>query len=134
MFKTLEKLLLVFSVIILLSFESAGISNAEEFADGKYFAAVIDTYEVRWNIIVEKRKSSLKVINLKAQDNFDRSIYHYSYLCFGASLKAYVNLMRKRGYIFLGTTLSKINAFFVLLVRTGKIDYYYWLRLVFHNL
>lgn len=47
-------------------------------------------------------------------DNFDRSIYHYSYLCFGASLKAYVNLMRKRGYIFLGTTLSKINAFFVL--------------------
>ena len=48
----LKKLLLVLSVIIVLSFESAGVSNAEEFSDGKYFASVIDSYGIKWNIIV----------------------------------------------------------------------------------
>jgi len=52
----------------------------------------------------------LTVPNLK---NFDRSKYHYSNLCFGASIKALVNLMNKKNFIFVGTNLTNCNAFFV---------------------
>ena len=54
-------------MIIVLSFEYAGLSNAEEFADGKYFASVTDSFNVRWHIIVEKSGSSLKVISLNSE-------------------------------------------------------------------
>ena len=46
-------------------------------------------------------------------DKFNRSDYHYSHLCFGASLKAIINLMIKKNFIFLGANLSSCNAFFV---------------------
>ncbi len=45
--------------------------------------------------------------------NFNRTNYHYSNLCFGASLKAIIKLMKQKNYVFLGTSLSKINAFFI---------------------
>jgi len=45
--------------------------------------------------------------------NFNRTNYHYSNLCFGASLKAIIKLMKNKNYVFLGTSLSKINAFFI---------------------
>ena len=45
---------------------------------------------------------------------FERSKYHYSYLCYGMSLKALINLMDQKGYYFIGTNLQKINAFFIL--------------------
>ena len=44
---------------------------------------------------------------------FERNKYHYSYLCYGMSLKALINLMDKKGYYFIGTNLQKINAFFI---------------------
>jgi len=44
---------------------------------------------------------------------FERSKYHYSYLCYGMSLKALINLMDQKGYYFIGTNLQKINAFFI---------------------
>jgi len=67
MFKRCKYLFLVFSAFILLVFESTDISKAEEFVDGKYFASVIGSSKVRWNIIVEKSGSSLKVINLNSE-------------------------------------------------------------------
>jgi len=67
MFTKLKQLLLFFSLIIILSFNYAGVSNAEEFADGKYFASVENNNGVRWNILVEKSGSSLKVINLNSE-------------------------------------------------------------------
>ena len=52
----------------------------------------------------------ITVPNIK---NFDRTKYHFSNLCWGVSLKALINLMEKKGYLFLGVNLMKNNAFFV---------------------
>ena len=64
-------------------------------------------------------KLMVSVPNIKG---FQRYKYHYSYLCFGASLKALINLLNKKGYIFLGTNLLRTNAFFVLKKFKDKIN------------
>jgi hypothetical protein len=46
-------------------------------------------------------------------ENFSRDSYHFSNLCYGASLKAYVNLMKFKGYYFLGVNRLRNNAFFI---------------------
>ena len=46
-------------------------------------------------------------------ENFDRNKYHFSNLCFGASLKAIVDLMNEKNFSFVGTNLTRCNAFFV---------------------
>ena len=45
--------------------------------------------------------------------NFNRTNYHYSNLCYGVSLKALINLMKKKEYIFIGSNNKNTNAFFV---------------------
>ena len=55
--------------------------------------------------------AKISVPNIKG---FKREKYHYSHLCFGASLKAIIDLLDKKGFIFLGTNLFRTNAFFVL--------------------
>ena len=52
-------------------------------------------------------------ISVPNDKNFDRSKYHHSNLCYGASLKSIINLLYKKGFVFLGTNLFKNNAFFV---------------------
>ena len=52
-------------------------------------------------------------ISVPNDKNFDRSKYHHSNLCFGASLKSIINLLDRKGFAFLGTNLFKNNAFFV---------------------
>jgi hypothetical protein len=52
----------------------------------------------------------ITVPNIK---NFDRTKYHFSNLCWGTSLKALINLMEKKSYIFLGVNSMKNNAFFI---------------------
>lgn len=54
-----------------------------------------------------------KEISVPLIKNFDRTKYHYSNLCYGASLKAIVNLMKKKGFVFVGTNLHRVNAFFI---------------------
>ncbi len=61
----------------------------------------------------------ISVPNIKA---FKRKQYHYSHLCFGASLKALINLLQRKGYVFLGTNISRINAFFILEKFKDKIN------------
>lgn len=46
-------------------------------------------------------------------ENFNRYDYHYSSLCYGASLTAVINLMQKKGFLFLGINEIKNNAFFI---------------------
>ena len=46
--------------------------------------------------------------------NFRREKYHNSKLYWGMSLKALINLMKKKGYIFVGTNNLFNNAFFIL--------------------
>ena len=45
-------------------------------------------------------------------DNFSRTQYHYSNLCFGMSLKAAINLMDKK-FLFYWNKSFRNNAFFV---------------------
>ena len=52
----------------------------------------------------------ITVPNIK---NFNRTKYHYSNLCFGASLKAIINLMKSKGFVFMGVNKNCINAFFI---------------------
>jgi len=56
---------------------------------------------------------SKKEITVPKIKNFDRTKYHYSNLCYGASLKAIINLMKKKNFTFLGTNIHRVNAFFV---------------------
>ena len=63
MFKRCKNLYLVSLALILLSFLPISASNAEEFADGKYFASVYDSYNVRWHIIVEKSVPGISTHN-----------------------------------------------------------------------
>lgn len=46
-------------------------------------------------------------------DNFNRTKQHYSNLYWGMSLKALVNLMIKKKFIFVGVNALKNNAFFI---------------------
>ena len=46
-------------------------------------------------------------------ENFERTNKHYSNLYFGASIKALISLMEKKGYNFLGTNSAGINAYFL---------------------
>ena len=64
-------------------------------------------------------KLMVSVPNIKG---FRRQKYHYSCLCWGASIKAFINLLDKKGYIFLGSSLSRVNAFFVLKKFRDKIN------------
>ena len=52
-------------------------------------------------------------LTIPYEEKFIRSQKHYSHLYFGCSIKALVELARKKGYIFLGTNLNGNNAFFV---------------------
>jgi len=46
-------------------------------------------------------------------DDFDRTNYHYSNLCYGMSLSALIDIMKEKNFYFVGTNLQKMNAFFV---------------------
>ena len=54
-------------------------------------------------------------LNITVPDiqNFKRSDYHYSHLCFGCSLKALIHLMIKKNFTFIGSDLTRCNAFFI---------------------
>lgn len=49
-------------------------------------------------------------VNYKA--DFNRTNFHYSNLAFGASIQAFIKLLKKN-YIFIGTSSSGVNAFFL---------------------
>ena len=53
---------------------------------------------------------------------FDRKKYHYSCLCWGASLKALIKLMNQRKYVFVGSNIACFNAFFVLESEVEKLN------------
>jgi len=46
-------------------------------------------------------------------EGFNRTQYHYSNLCYGMSLRALIDIMKFKGYYFIGTNLQKMNAFFI---------------------
>ena len=61
-------------------------------------------------------------ISVPYDGNFDRTSYHYSNLCYGASIKAINNLMEKKGFKLIGVNDLKNNAFFVRKDEINKIN------------
>ena len=47
------------------------------------------------------------------KNNYIRSNEHFSNLFYGASIRAFINLLKKRNYFFIGTNSAGNNAFFV---------------------
>jgi len=52
-------------------------------------------------------------ITIPYHPDFDRTAGHYSNLYFGASISALIELGKEKGYRFIGTTSTGVNAFFV---------------------
>jgi hypothetical protein len=55
----------------------------------------------------------IKEVTVPNIKKFDRFKYHPSGFAWGASLKAIINLMTKKGYCFIGTNRLNVNSFFV---------------------
>ncbi len=56
---------------------------------------------------------SEKALTIPLDQYFDRQKKNFSLLYFGASLRAYVDLMDSKGFVFVGTNIVRSNAFFV---------------------
>ena len=66
---------------------------------------------------------SEKALTIPEEDNFDRAKKHYSWLYYGASLKAYADLMTEKEFRFIGTNRVGNNAFFVSEVYSHLIPF-----------
>ena len=55
-------------------------------------------------------------------NNFNRTKYHYSNLCYGMSLRAIINLMKRKNYVFIGANKACNNAFFINKSEVDKLN------------
>lgn len=63
-----------------------------------------------------------KSVTVPYKKNFIRSEEHYSNLYYGASIKAFVELMKKKNYFLIGTNSAGNNAFFLKKNLFNKIN------------
>ena len=63
------------------------------------------------NLILSSAKK--KELTVKYKKKFIRNDEHYSNLFYGASIQAYVKLLKSRDYKFIGTNSAGNNAFFI---------------------
>jgi hypothetical protein len=52
-------------------------------------------------------------VSVKENSNFDRTKAHYSWLFYGASILAFIELLASKGFVFIGTNRAGNNAFFL---------------------
>lgn len=66
-------------------------------------------------VIIEynSRLGSEKAITIPYREDFERKKAHYSNIYYGASLKALINLGKKKNYIFIGCNSAGNNAYFI---------------------
>ena len=87
---------------------------------------IIDTLPEKFSKVAIIEYNSIFGSNLEVTipniENFDRKKYHYSCLCYGASLKALIKLMKRKKYVFVGTNIACHNAFFVLESEVKKLN------------
>jgi hypothetical protein len=62
-------------------------------------------------------------VTVPRNDNFDRTQAHSSWLYFGASLRAFVDLFARRGFDLVGTNRVSTNAFFVRRDEAALMDF-----------
>ena len=58
-------------------------------------------------------KGEKKSITVPYKENFIRSKEHYSNLYYGASIQAFIDIMKTKNYFLIGTNTAGNNAFFV---------------------
>ena len=63
-----------------------------------------------------------KKITVPYINKFNRTEYHYSNLCYGMSLPALVDIMKKKNFTFVGSNIACHNAFFVSNNLISKIN------------
>ena len=61
-------------------------------------------------------------VTVPYKKNFFRSKEHYSNLYYGASIRAFINMMRKKDYFFIGSNSAGNNAFFIKKNLWKKVD------------
>ncbi len=61
-------------------------------------------------------------ISVPYDSNFDRTNFHFSNLCYGASIKAIKSLLEKKGFILFGVNDLRNNAFFIRADEIKKIN------------
>jgi hypothetical protein len=68
-----------------------------------------------WIVIVEYNAvfGDLRPISIPYTRGFDRTVAHSSFLYWGASIAAWMEIAGKRGYTLLGTNRAGCNAFFI---------------------
>ena len=71
-----------------------------------------------YNSLLGQKKS----VTVPYKKNFIRSEEHYSNLYYGASIKAFVELMKKKNYFLIGTNSAGNNAFFLKKNLFNKIN------------
>ena len=64
----------------------------------------------------------LKNISTPNIKKFERFNHHYTGFCWGASLYTYIELMKDKGFTFIGTNRLNCNAFFILDELVDKIS------------
>jgi hypothetical protein len=65
---------------------------------------------------------SKKSVTVPYDQNFDRTKKHFSNLYYGASINAFIDLMKSRNYFLLGTNTSGNNAFFMKSIFSKDIN------------
>lgn len=84
--------------------------------DGNDYWVLQQLNEISPQIIVCEFNSlfgDIHQITVPYEKNFDRNKNHYSNLYFGASIHAFINLLKKKNFSFVGTCSTGVNAFFI---------------------
>jgi len=76
-----------------------------------------DIVIIEYNSVFGQERS----ITIPYDPNFTRTEYHYTNLCFGASLKALYDLSQEKGYACIGCNSSGNNAYFVKKNKLGGL-------------
>jgi len=97
-------------------FKDVGLLHIDMDGVDYWIWETIDCSELNPSIVILEYNSVLgseRAITVPYQDDFNRTKAHYSNLYWGASLKALVNLSKKKGYKFIGCNSAGNNAYFV---------------------
>ena len=84
--------------------------------DGVDYWVLKNLSELKPSIIICEFNSlfgNIRSVTVPYKANFNRSKEHYSNLYYGASIMAFIKLMKKKNYFFVGTNSAGNNAFFV---------------------
>lgn len=94
--------------------------------DGNDYWILKEIKEYNFSVVVLEYNSifgSEKSVAVPYKEDFRRGEAHYTHLYYGASLKAYVDLLESKGYQFIGTNRPGTNAFFVQTKMASKFGH-----------